>query len=303
MMPVYYSDVFLEHLTGTNHFERPARLTSIVNALKSSPFADRLDWRSPHPAPFDDIYRVHPPEYVQAIARLAQNGGGMLDPDTPVSPRSYEAAVLAVGSWIEGTQTVLDTDRPAFVLCRPPGHHAEPDRGMGFCLFSNAAIAVLWALDRPDVERVALFDWDVHHGNGSQAVLWDNPKAAYVSIHQSPLYPGTGRVEETGDRGHICNVPMQAGSDWAAYKLAMQEKVIPFLREFDPDLLLVSAGFDCGEGDPLADIQLPSEAFGAMARMCLDVTPRCLFGLEGGYRLENLAKGWLSVAESCFARV
>ncbi|MEM6446023.1 MAG: histone deacetylase [Cyanobacteria bacterium P01_D01_bin.123] len=300
MLPVYYSDLFLEHLTGSNHFERPARLTSIVAALKSASFADRLEWRSPAEASLDDIQRVHPLSYIQSVRDIAA-AGGELDPDTPVSPRSYDAAKLAVGSWLDGVNAVMERGKPVFVLCRPPGHHAEPEQGMGFCVFANGSIASLYALDRSDVGRVALFDWDVHHGNGSQAILWDNPNTAYISIHQAPLYPGTGKLEETGNHRNILNVPMAAGSGWTEYEAAMQTKILPFLKGFMPDLLLVSAGFDCGEDDPLAEMKLQPEAFGQMAQMCLEVTPRCLFGLEGGYRLENLANGWLSVAQTCMA--
>ncbi|WP_017326125.1 histone deacetylase [Synechococcus sp. PCC 7336] len=303
MLPVYYTDTFLEHLTGPDHYERPARLTTIVQALKTAPFCDLLEWREPPAGSLADIARVHPPAYIETVKTLAESGGGMLDPDTPVSPKSYAAALLAVGAWIEGTRAAIATNQPAFVLCRPPGHHAEPSQGMGFCLFANAAIAALNALDRDDIHRVAVFDWDVHHGNGTQAIFWDNPNTAYASIHQSPLYPGTGKAEETGAHNNICNVPMPAGSTWADYKVAVETRIVPFIKSFNPDVLLVSAGFDCGEGDPLAEIKLPPSAFGAMAALCLDVTPRCMFGLEGGYLLENLERGWLSVTEACLKRV
>ena len=303
MLPVYYTNTFLEHLTGGTHFERPARLTAIVQALKKADFAPQLDWRIPPLAEVADIARVHPQPYIQGVEQLAAAGGGHLDPDTPISAKSYEAARLAVGGWIAAAQTVLDTHKPAFVLCRPPGHHAEPSEGMGFCVFANAAIAALWALEREGVNRVAVFDWDVHHGNGTQAVFWDNPRTAYASVHQAPLYPGTGKVEETGGHRNICNVPLPAGSDWPAYQAALDEHILPFLKAFQPDLLLVSAGFDCADGDPLAEMKLTPSAFGEMAKLCLEVTPRCVFGLEGGYRLENLEQGWLSVTEACLAAV
>jgi len=172
--------------------------------------------------------------------------------------------------------------------------------GQWGCLFSNAAIAALWALEQSGVRQVAIFDWDVHHGNGTQAVVERHPQLAYASIHQFPLYPGTGLAEETGIHGNLCNVPLPAGSDWSAYEKALQEKVLPFLKAFQPDLLLVSAGFDCAKGDPLADMLLEPEDFGRMTRLCLkEVTSKAVFGLEGGYNLENLARGWLSVAQAC----
>ncbi|MGK7905958.1 MAG: histone deacetylase family protein [Synechococcus sp.] len=299
MLPVYYSETFLQHLTGPDHYERPARLTAIVDALTSANFSDRLDWREPSSASMQDIARAHPLTYVEGVQQLCDSGGGMLDPDTPVSEQSFAAAKLAVGAWIDGAREAIATGKPVFVLCRPPGHHAEPEEGMGFCVFANAAIAAMWALEQPGIERVAVFDWDVHHGNGTQKLFWGNPNLAYVSTHQAPLYPGTGKVEETGAHHNICNVPLSAGSGWREYEQAMKDTVLPFLKKFQPDLLLVSAGFDCGDGDPLAEMKLSHSDFGAMARMCLGITQRCLFGLEGGYALDNLATGWVSVTKAC----
>ncbi len=300
MLPVYYSETFLSHNTGPFHPERPARLRAISKALQRSPFASQLEWRDPPLAELWELERVHPSWHIQRVAELAAAGGGYLDADTIVSPGSFEAARRAVGAWIAASASVLATGQPALVLCRPPGHHAEPERAMGFCLFSNAAIAALWALDQPGVKRVAIFDWDVHHGNGTQAVVERHPQLAYASIHQFPLYPGTGRAEETGLHGNLCNVPLPAGSDWSVYKKALEEKVLPFLKAFQPDLLLVSAGFDCAKGDPLASMLLEPEDFGRMTCLCLkEVTPKAVLGLEGGYDLENLARGWLSVAQAC----
>ena len=301
MLPIYYSDTFLEHETGAFHPERPARLEAITLALRGAPFADRLDWRHPQPASPEVIGRVHPPEYVQGIQRFAEQGGGPIDADTVVSLESYRAACLAVGGWLDGIQSVLQDQAPAVVLCRPPGHHAEPQRGMGFCLFSNAAIAALWALDQPDIERVAIFDWDVHHGNGTQAVVEQHPQLAYLSIHQSPLYPGTGPAAERGRHDNIRNIPLASGSDWSVYGQVMETQVLPFLHQIQPDLLLVSAGFDCAQGDPLASMGLLPEDFGRMTQMCLQITPRTLFGLEGGYDLDNLAQSWISVAQTCLS--
>ncbi len=300
MLPIYYSDAYLSHDTGAFHPERPARLQSIVKALRNAPFANKLEWRDPPLAALSEIERVHSPQHIQWVAELAAAGGGRIEADTPVSSGSFEAARLAVGGWIAASALVLETAQPAFVLCRPPGHHAEPEEAMGFCLFSNAAIAALWALDQPGVKRVAIFDWDVHHGNGTQTVVEQYPQLAYASIHQSPLYPGTGSAGETGIHGNVCNVPLPAGSDWSVYKRVLSEKVLPFLQKFQPDLLLISAGFDCAKGDPLASMLLEPEDFGRMAQLCLEqVTRKTLFGLEGGYDLNNLARSWLSLAQVC----
>lgn len=299
MLPVYYTDTYLEHQTGVFHPERPARLQAIVKALKAAPFAADLDWRAPTAADPKAIERVHPADYIQFIADLAEGGGGFVDADTVVSAQSYQAAQLAAGGWLNAVEVTLTRHQPSIVLCRPPGHHAEPDRGMGFCLFSNAAIAALAALEQEGIERVAIFDWDVHHGNGTQAVCEQYPQLAYTSIHQWPLYPGSGNAQETGTHNNICNVPLPAGSEWPDYSAALDQKVIPFLNEFRPDLLLISAGFDCAKGDPLASMSLLPEDFGRMADRCLQLTPRIVFGLEGGYDLNNLANSWVHVAQAC----
>ncbi len=299
VLPIFYSERFLNHHTGYGHAERPARLTSIVEALKTTDFAERLDWRHPTAAPQVAIAKAHTPSYIEAVNAMADAGGGYLDPDTPISRESYEIALLAAGAWLNATETILATAQPAAVLCRPPGHHAEAAQGMGFCVFNNAAIAALWALEQPGIERVAVLDWDVHHGNGTQAILSQNPKAAFVSLHQLPLYPHTGTASETGDYANVCNVPLAAGGDWAVYEAVWQQQVQPFLARWQPDILLVSAGFDCAAGDPLAGMQLLAADFGRLTRLCLAVTPRCVFGLEGGYNLENLANGWRAVAAAC----
>lgn len=297
MLPVYYSDLFLEHKTGSFHPERPARLEAIVKALKGSPFP--LDWRDPSPATLLQVQRVHDGDYVDGLRHACEMGGGSLDGDTVVSRHSYEAAMLAAGAWIQGSQTVHEAGSPGVVLCRPPGHHAEPDRAMGFCLLSNAAIAALDLVEQQGIPRVAILDWDVHHGNGTEKVVQKDPRLAYVSLHQWPLYPGTGSSHQKFPLNNVLNVPLASGSGWPVYETAMQEKVVPFLRQFDPQVLLVSAGFDCADGDPLAGMCLTAEDFGRLTRMCLGITRRCLFGLEGGYDLENLAEGWLQVVAEC----
>jgi acetoin utilization deacetylase AcuC-like enzyme len=306
MLPIVYSDQFLQHQTGAFHPERPERLTAIKAALDSSPWADSLEWRLPTPVsqrdPLPILEQVHLPAYIQAVAELAQRGGGHLDADTIVSPLSYDVALLAVNAWLDGVDLVLQRQHPAFVLARPPGHHALPSQGMGFCLFSNAAIAAHYALTQPQIERVAILDWDVHHGNGTQAIVESHPQMAYCSLHQFPCYPGTGTAQETGVYGNVLNLPMTAGSTIADYKPLFEEQIMPFLKAFAPNLLIVSAGYDANADDPLASICLHPSAFGCFTQYCLGLTYRILFGLEGGYDLNALSQSVLATLEPCLTQ-
>jgi acetoin utilization deacetylase AcuC-like enzyme len=248
-----------------------------------------------------ELQRVHARRYIEGVRQLANRGGGYLDGDTPVSHRSFEVAVLAVSAWLDGVDWVVQTGEPAFVLARPPGHHAVSDLGMGFCLFSNAAIAAHYALEKPDIMRVAVLDWDVHHGNGTQALVEMHPQIAYCSLHESPQYPGTGAESERGLHNNVLNLPMRPGSTMTDYQLAFEHKVIPFLQEFQPDLLIVSAGYDANHADPLARISLHPADFGVLTNYCLDVTRKLMFGLEGGYDLEALSQSVVATIERCLA--
>lgn len=223
----------------------------------------------------------------------------MLDMDTPVSPQSYDIALLAVSAWLDGVDRVLASGEPAFVLARPPGHHATRTTGMGFCLFANAAIAAYYALEKPDVNRVAILDWDVHHGNGTQAIVERNPQIIYCSLHQFPCYPGTGAASDRGMHDNVLNLPLPAGSTLADYQPLFASKIVPFLSEFQPDLLLISAGYDANKDDPLASISLQPQDYGVFTDYCLKITRRILFGLEGGYDLQALAKSVVATLESC----
>ncbi|WP_017717995.1 histone deacetylase family protein [Kamptonema formosum] len=305
MLPVIYSEDFLLHDTGRFHPERPDRLRAIVSALNAAPWADRLQWHLPTPVaarPVEPVMeKVHSRDYIESVWLLAQSGGGHIDGDTPVSPRSYEVALLAVSAWLDGVGRVLATGEPAFVLARPPGHHALSKRGMGFCLFSNAAIAAHYALEQPGVQRVAILDWDVHHGNGTQDIVENHPQIAYCSLHQSPCYPGTGHPEERGAHNNVLNLPMVPGSIGAEYQLAFERKVVPFLKGFQPDLLIVSAGYDANAADPLASIELQPQDFGLFAKYCLQVSRKIVFGLEGGYDLNALAKSVVATVAPCLA--
>jgi acetoin utilization deacetylase AcuC-like enzyme len=291
MLPVIYSDEFLEHKTGYLHPEKPERLSAITTALKAAEFASQIAWRSPTPVDkrllMPLLLEVHTENYIQKVKEIASSGGGFLDTDTAVSPRSYDVALLAVSAWLDGVDAVLETGNPAFVMARPPGHHAEKDYGMGFCLFANAAIAALGALTQPGINRVAILDWDVHHGNGTQAIVETNSQIAYCSLHQYPCYPGTGKISERGFHNNILNLPMPPGSDIGIYQPVFEKKVVPFLADFQPDLLIVSAGYDANAADPLAMINLQPQDYGLFTDYCLGVTRKILFGLEGGYDLED----------------
>lgn len=304
MLPVIYSDEFLDHKTGKYHPEKPERLTAIANALKAATFADKIAWRSPTPAPEQPelmslLVKAHSPGYIKKLWTIASSGGGPLDGDTPVSPRSYDVALLAVSAWLDGVEAVLESGNPAFVLARPPGHHAESDAGMGFCLFSNAAIAAFFALEQPGINRVAILDWDVHHGNGTQAIVETHQQIAYCSLHQYPCYPGTGRATERGFYNNVLNLPVPPGSDITVYQPLFEKKVVPFLTSFEPDLLIVSAGYDANAADPLASINLQSEDYGLFTDYCLGLTRKILFGLEGGYDFDALSQSVVATIERC----
>ncbi|MCM1982984.1 histone deacetylase family protein [Lyngbya confervoides] len=303
MLPILYSDEFLKHNTGYGHPEKAHRLTAIVQALRAAPWASQLDWQVP-PAlaqrdPLPWVEQVHDQSYIRAVEQLAQRGGGAIDPDTVVSPQTYDVALLAVNAWIQGVDQVLDRQGPAFVLARPPGHHALPRQGMGFCIFSNVAIAATYALSRPDVNRVAIFDWDVHHGNGTQAVVETHPDMFYCSIHQFPHYPGTGQACETGPYNNILNLPLPAESGMEDYDPLLRHRVLPFLRQAQPDILILSAGYDANREDPLAQMNLSPADFGVFTDLCLSLTPKLLLGLEGGYEASSLAQSVVETLARC----
>ncbi|MFZ9738146.1 MAG: histone deacetylase [Prochlorotrichaceae cyanobacterium] len=288
-----YSPEFLQHDTGSFHPENPGRLSAIVHALDHLPWNDQLEWRLPSPVsqrdPLPWIREVHHPEYVEAVQKLAAQGGGHIDGDTIVSSRSYDVALLAVNAWLEGVDVVLQEQKSAFAIARPPGHHATRNYGMGFCIFSNAAIAAHYALQQPGIDRVAILDWDVHHGNGTEAIVTHNPQIAYCSLHEYPFYPGTGKATERGQHNNILNIPLAAGSTLADYTPAFEQKILPFLKNFNPQLLIISAGYDATHADHLAHICLKPIDYQQFTQYCLEISPHLLLGLEGGYNYEALS--------------
>lgn len=303
MISVIYSPEFLEHDTGYGHPEKAKRLTAIVKALKEVEWHEQIKWLLPTSIQERDvlshIQKIHTAEHIDRIKRVANKGGGYLDGDTPISARSYEVALLAVSGWLDGVDLILEK-KSAFVLARPPGHHATRDTAMGFCLFSNAAIAAEYALTKSGINRVGILDWDVHHGNGTEAIVQDNSNIAYCSLHQHPCYPGTGKTQNRqGKYNNILNLPMAAGSKIANYQLAFEQTVIPFFQKFRPDILIVSAGYDANQEDPLAEICLQPQDYNVLTKYVLQITNYPLFGLEGGYHLEALAKSVVATLSIC----
>ena len=291
---IYHHPVCSEHDMGYGHPECPARLDAILGALRTPPFAD-LQWREAPAATLEQLTRVHPNTYVERVlAAVPQHGLRALDPDTALSPRSGEAALRAAGAACAAVDAIMAGEaHSAFCAVRPPGHHAEPSRAMGFCVFNNVAIGAVHARAVHGLDRVAIIDFDVHHGNGTQAAFQTQPEYLYLSSHQSPLYPGTGRRTERGV-GNIVNVPLAPYSGSTDFRQAWTAIMAPALREFRPDFIFVSAGFDAHEMDPLAQLELTEEDFDWITREILDLAAECCGGrvvstLEGGYNLSALA--------------
>lgn len=284
----------LAHEPPRGHAERPARLEAVLRGIEDLPLTRRE-------APFaakDQITRVHPPAYVEAMEAAfaeAREARVQLDPDTYLSPGSREAAYRAAGACIAAVDAVLAGEGDmAFCAVRPPGHHAEPTAPMGFCIFNNIAIAALHALEAHGLKRVAVVDFDVHHGNGTQTIAEREPRVFFASTHQAPLYPGTGGVNEHGVDNNVVNAPLPAGAGSAEWRGAMETLVLPALDAFAPDLILVSAGFDAHRADPLAQLELEDADFawaGRKLRACSlrHCNGKLVSTLEGGYDLEALA--------------
>jgi len=282
------------HDTGPGHPESAERLKAVQHGLDSIGDIIRIGARE---ASRDELLLVHTPEYVDKILNMNVTQIEMLDPDTPVSPGTREAALKAVGGVLEAVDHVVrgEIDR-VFCAVRPPGHHAESDRAMGFCIFNNVAVGAAYSLGKTGIQRAAIVDWDLHHGNGTQNVFYDSNKVMYISLHQFPYYPGSGSSFETGEgdgRGFTINIPMPPGSGAEDYRDAFEVTVIPALDDFKPDLLFISAGFDAHRSDPLGNINLTSEYYGEMTSLLRDLAGKHCRGriisvLEGGYNPQAL---------------
>ena len=300
-MPVgyVYDPICLDHDTG-DHPESSRRLSAVMAHLGQTGLLGHLVPIPTESATIRDLSRVHSPALIEQIRRLAESGGGYLDWDTPVSMRSYEAALHAAGGAIAATRAVLGGEvGGAFALVRPPGHHATSTRAMGFCLFNNVAIASAWALSVKPALRVAIVDFDVHHGNGTEEAFREDPRVLYVSLHQYPFYPGTGHWREKGDGdddGTCLNIPLPAQTGDSGYRQAFCRLVEPAVRRFRPDVILVSAGYDAHWADPYAWMLLSLSGYRQMADSLVKLAHELcggglVFALEGGYDLTVLAHG------------
>ena len=285
----------LDHLNPAGHPERPDRLRAIERALEQERFQHLARVEAPVAA-LETIALCHPMDYVTAIRDATPKAGlARLDADTSMSPGSFAAALRAAGGATYAVDEVMGgRARNAFVATRPPGHHTETARPMGFCLFNNAAIAARHAQKRHGIERAAVIDFDVHHGNGSQDIFWSDPTVMYGSTHQMPLYPGTGAKGERGEHGTVVNAPLSPGDGGEQFRAALETVILPRLRDFQPELLVISAGFDAHMRDPLANLNLLEADFDWVTRKLLEVAEKTANGrvvsvLEGGYDLQGLA--------------
>ena len=290
---VYTHEACLLHDTGPAHAERPERLRVVVDALRDA--YPHLDWRQAPIATRGQLLRVHSEHLLEAVLESNPAELMQLDPDTVLSPRSAEAALRAAGAVAAAVDAVMiGAARRAFCAVRPPGHHATSDAAMGFCLFNNIAVAARHAIDAHGLERVAVVDFDVHHGNGTQAIFEHDRRVLYASSHQAPLYPWTGERSETG-AGNIFNATLPPGSDGALFRRIWGDRLLPAIDDFAPQLLLISAGFDGHRRDPLAELQLDAADFGWLSEALVALADRHCQGrvvsaLEGGYDLDALAE-------------
>ncbi len=297
------------HLTGAGHPERPERLRAIQRAIAESGLAEMIDAHECPPVERDLLLAVHSRAYVEGLEAIARSGGGWLDQDTRVGPESALAAAHAAGAAARAAEALCEGEASrALVTVRPPGHHALPDRGMGFCLFNNAAVAAE-AARRAGCRRIMIVDWDVHHGNGTQGIFWRDPDVLFVSVHQEYWYPGTGAMHEAGEgpgEGFTVNLPLPAETGDGGYEEAFTEVVLPLARAYSPGLVIVSAGYDAHYADPLGGMVLTARGFGRLSRLLEDATRALgaplLVTLEGGYDLEALGASAVATLEALVGR-
>ncbi len=297
---LFIHDLFLEHQPGYGHPESPERLRGLFEKLQAPEIRDAYLFPDFSPAPHEIIALNHTAAHIKRVAATAGKPFETLDPDTHTSPHSYEAARLAVGATVRGVEMVVQGDIDnGFALVRPPGHHAERDRTSGFCLFNNVAVAAQYALAKLGLSRVLIIDWDLHHGNGTQHSFYDTDRVLYFSPHQYPYFPGTGALLEVGSgagEGYTVNVPLPGGQDDLAYARMFNELLAPIARSYEPELILVSAGFDTCLGDPLGSMGVSRRGYGYFTRFLVELAAelcnnRLLLVLEGGYHIAGLQDG------------
>jgi len=296
---------YLKHFAGRAHPERPQRIEVMIEMAESLK-RPGLKFLAPREATVDEIAMCHRPDYIAEVEHTASLDRFDFDPDTHSSRESYQTALLAAGGVLTAVQAVIDGDaNNSFAIVRPPGHHALPNRAMGFCFFNNLAIAANWLIKVRGLKRVMIVDWDVHHGNGTQEMFYESPEVLYTSIHQFPHYPGTGSTHEIGygpGVGYTVNMPMPAEFGDSEYLRVFDRLIMPMGRHFKPEFILVSAGFDCHFRDPLAQMRVSEAGFAAMARRVNRLAAECCEGkmvaaLEGGYDLEAIADSGRMVIE------
>lgn len=294
-----HADLFQDHLTGPGHPEQPARLQAILERLASDGLMEQLEQLAPVPATDIQLQRAHPQAYLERVREAAESGEEWVDsPDANLCSASERVARHAAGAALQAVDQVISGDwQRAFVAARPPGHHAEESLAMGFCLFNNAVLAARHAQAVHGLERVAIVDWDVHHGNGTQHILEADGSVFYGSLHQFPHYPGTGLADERGHgdgHGATLNCPMPPGTGDKHWRRAFETELLPALEAFAPELVIISAGFDAHELDPLSEVNLHEESYAVFTEQLLQATAGCARGrmvslLEGGYHLDALA--------------
>ncbi len=300
---IIYDDRYLLHETGM-HPEKKERLNAIMSFLEKKGVLEKLERVEPRKASVEEIEYAHTRKYIEEVENYCAKGYNALDLDTLICTQSYDTALLAAGGSITAVDKVMKDELDhVFAFVRPPGHHAEPSRGMGFCLFNNAAIAAYHAMKAYNLERILIYDWDVHHGNGTQLMLYHDPRALYLSTHQSPAYPGTGSIEEIGagkGEGYTVNVPLSGGTSNKDLETILREILVPICDEYKPQLVMVSAGHDAHENDPLAGMALTSQGYGMMAGIMKEIADEHCDGkivllLEGGYNLNALSESVFNV--------
>nr|WP_256451720.1 histone deacetylase [Methanonatronarchaeum sp. AMET6-2] len=284
-----YNQAFLNHKTGQHHPENPGRLTSILKKLEREKIWEKTNKINPSDIEHQLLTEIHPEQYVKQIKNRSMAGGGRYDADTVISSGTYKAAIKSCGALKTLVDRAIDKNESGIALTRPPGHHALPKKAMGFCIFNSISIAAKYAEKKS--QKTVIFDWDVHHGNGTQEIFYEQKNPLYISIHQTPLFPGTGSLNETGKNngaGYNINIPLPSGMEDQDYNYIMDEIITPKINEYNPDLILVSAGFDGHKKDPLAGMELTSKAYKQMTKKLKTHKKPIIMALEGGYNHQAL---------------